>query len=133
MLATVMNRSPDPAAAAAQPTGGPGDRRVRVVLATFPTLEQARQVGTQLVRRRLAACVNLVPSIESIYHWQGEVQQDREVLAVLKTAADRVDELRGALLELHPYDVPEFLVLDVTAGAEDYIAWVLAETTSDGG
>lgn len=128
MLAIVMNPSPDPAAGAAHPTSQPGDRGVRVVFTTFPTLEVARQVGTQLVDRRLVACVNLIPSIESIYRWQGAVEQDREVLAVCKTAGDRLDELRRALLELHPYDVPELLVLEVTDGAPDYLAWVLAET-----
>jgi len=128
-----MSRSPDPAADAAPRAQGSGDCRVRVVIVTFPTLEQARQVGTQLVERRLAACVNLIPAIESIYRWQGGIEQDREVLAVFKTAVGRVDELRGALLDLHPYDVPEFLVLDVTAGAKDYLAWVLAETSSDDG
>ena len=83
----------------------------RVVLCTFPDLEQARQIGAALVERQVAACVNLLPGVESIYRWEGKVERAGEVLAILKTT--RYDELEAAIRELHPYEVPEVLALPV--------------------
>lgn len=106
---------------------------VLVVLATFPSEESARQIGTALVSRQLAACVNLVPGVRSIYRWDGRVQEDAEVLAVIKTTSRRFTALRDALVESHPYDVPEVLAIPVAAGFEGYLAWVRgACSISDG-
>ena len=93
-----------------------------VVLCTFPDLEQARQIGAALVERQVAACVNLLPGVESIYRWQGKVERAGEVLAIIKTT--RYPELEAALKELHPYDVPEILALPVAAGFEEYLRWM---------
>lgn len=104
------------------------DTGVRVVLVTFPTVEVARQVGAQMVGQRLAACVNLIPGIESIYQWKGEIQRDPEVLAVFKTSVGCLADLQEQVQRLHPYDVPEFLALPVARGLPAYLEWVLAET-----
>lgn len=95
---------------------------VVIVLCTFPDIEQARQIGAALVERQVAACVNLLPGVESIYRWEGKVEQAAEVLGIIKTT--RYAELEVAIRELHPYDVPEVLALPVAAGAENYLRWV---------
>lgn len=100
------------------------DTGVSVVLCTFPDLAQARQIGTALVEKQLAACVNLVPKIESIYQWEGETCRDEEVLAVFKLAEAGFAEFSAELNERHPYDVPEIIALPVTAGSEGYLDWV---------
>lgn len=104
-----------------------GDTGVVVVACTFPEPEVARQIGTLLVERQLAACVNLLPGAESIYAWQGEVHRDSEVLALIKTTAAGYPALQAALLELHPYDVPEVIALPLAAGAPAYLDWVAAQ------
>jgi len=101
---------------------------VLVVLCTFPDLPKARQIGTALVEKQLAACVNLFPETESIFRWDGEISTESEVLAVFKTSEERFAELERELLVRHPYDVPEVLALPVTAGSEAYLKWVLKET-----
>jgi periplasmic divalent cation tolerance protein len=93
-----------------------------VVLCTFPDLDQARQIGAALVERQVAACVNLLPGIESIYRWEGKVERAGEVLAVIKTT--RYADLEAAIRELHPYDVPEILALPVAAGLPAYLKWL---------
>ena len=93
-----------------------------VVLCTFPDVEQAREIAAALVERRLAACVNLLPGVESIYCWEGKVERAGEVLGVIKTT--RYPELEAALKELHPYEVPEILALPVAAGLAGYLKWL---------
>ena len=93
-----------------------------VVLCTFPDLDRARQIGAALVERQVAACVNLLPGIESIYRWEGKVERAGEVLAVIKTT--RYPDLEAAIRELHPYEVPEILALPVAAGFESYLRWM---------
>jgi periplasmic divalent cation tolerance protein len=100
----------------------------RVVLVTAPDAEAAARLARALVEERLAACGNVVPAIRSIYRWEGSVHDEGEALLVLKTRAARVDALRARVLELHPYQVPEVLVLPVEAGSEAYLAWIAAET-----
>lgn len=102
-----------------------------LVLCTFPDVEQARQIGTVLVERQLAACVNLLPGVESIYRWRGKVEQAAEVLAVFKTASDVYPALVGALAALHPYEVPEIVALEPAAVADSYLAWLLAEVAGE--
>lgn len=96
----------------------------RIILTTFPDLEKARQIGTVLVERQLAACVNLNPKAESIYRWEGKVQNDAEVVAIIKSTSSKILELEAVLLELHPYGVPEFLVFEVEQGSEAYLKWL---------
>jgi periplasmic divalent cation tolerance protein len=82
-----------------------------VVLSTFPDAEKAAQVGRILVEEHLAACVNVVTGVRSIYRWQGAIQDDTEALAIIKTVAERYASLAARLIELHPYEVPEIIAL----------------------
>jgi len=95
-----------------------------VALSTLPSMEKAAEVARTLVAERLVACVNLVPGVRSIYSWKGELCDDAEVLCVMKTRSDRVDALRARLPALHPYEVPELVVLGVSAGLAPYLAWI---------
>jgi len=102
-----------------------------VVLCTFPDREQARQIGTTLVERRLAACVSLLDGVESIYRWQGEIHREAEVLAIFKTTDAAFPALESALAELHPYEVPEVVALPVESGADAYHDWVRAQVGAE--
>ena len=95
-----------------------------VALSTVGTAEDAERIARALVERRLAACVNVVPGVVSTYRWRGEVCRDEERLLVVKTRAERLEALREALVGLHPYEVPELVVLPVTAGHAPYLAWL---------
>lgn len=99
-----------------------------LVFCTFPTADEARQIGTQLVELQAAACVNLVPSIESIYRWDGEIKDSTEVLALIKTTANNFPELQARIDELHPYDVPEVIAVPIERGAPAYLSWISAMT-----
>ncbi|HLU68092.1 MAG TPA: divalent-cation tolerance protein CutA [Kofleriaceae bacterium] len=101
---------------------------VLVVLCTFPTGEPAAQAAERLVGERLAACVNLVPGLTSVYRWKGEVTRDEEVLAVIKTTADQFPALKVRLIELHPYECPEVIALEVERGHRPYLDWVRDST-----
>lgn len=103
---------------------------IRVALTTCSDADSAAGLAAQLVERGLAACVNIVPGVRSIYRWQGRVEDDAECLLVIKTAAERAGDLREAIAELHAYDVPEFLVLPVESGAQAYLDWVVAQTAA---
>jgi periplasmic divalent cation tolerance protein len=98
-----------------------------VVLVTAPTMEQAAQLGRTLVEERLAACANLVPGLRSIYRWQDAVQDDAEVLLLIKTTAARFDRLAQRVRELHSYETPEVLALPVVAGSPAYLQWLTAQ------
>ncbi len=98
------------------------------MLSTFPTAEAAADVARVLVEERLAACVNVLPPIRSIYRWEGQVRDEPEVLAVIKTTADRFGELQDRLVELHPYEVPEIVALQATDANLAYVQWVTGET-----
>jgi periplasmic divalent cation tolerance protein len=99
---------------------------LRLVLCTFPNAATARQIGTVLVEKQLAACVNLIPAVESVYRWQGRVETSTEVLAVFKTRAAVYPEFERELAALHPYDVPEIMAIEPAAVSKNYAAWVLA-------
>ena len=94
-----------------------------VVLTTLGADADATTLARTLVDERLAACVNVLPPMISIYRWKGAIEQDREQQLVIKTTVDRVPALQARLAHLHPYELPEFLVLDAAAGAA-YGAWV---------
>lgn len=103
-----------------------------VVFITTPSPEVAEKVASELVARNLAACVNIVPSILSTYTWRGKVQNDQEVLLIIKTRAALFEEyLVPAVKSVHPYQVPEIIALPVVLGSQDYLDWITAETTAD--
>ena len=101
---------------------------VRLVLTTCPDEATAEGIAGALVEERLAACGNVIPGLTSIYRWKGAVERADEWLLMLKTSAPRVEPLAARLKELHPYDVPEILILDVARGDSAYLRWVVAET-----
>src|SRR5262245_53179603 len=102
---------------------------VLVVFSTFPTPDKAAEVGRILVTEQLAACVNLLGPVRSIYRWKGEISDDGETLAIIKTTRDRFEAMRARLVELHPYEVAEVIALPVEAGHAPYLAWVESETS----
>jgi periplasmic divalent cation tolerance protein len=95
-----------------------------VVLTTCPDDAAAARIGRDLVESGLAACVSRVGPVHSTYRWQGAVQDEPEVLLVIKTLSNRYPELEMRLKSLHPYEVPEIIALPVTAGSADYLAWL---------
>lgn len=96
---------------------------VRIVLTTIGSEIDALGLARTLVDERLAACVNVLPVMVSVYRWKGSVEQDKEHQVIMKTSSDRLPALEKRLRQLHPYELPEFLVLDVAGGAA-YLAWV---------
>lgn len=102
---------------------------ILAVLCTCPDAAVARKLAAGLVERRLAACVNVLPGIRSIYRWQGRVQEDGEVLLVIKAPENRYEALQDWLLEQHPYDVPEIIALPIGRGLPAYLEWVVQETS----
>ena len=95
---------------------------------TMPDGETARRIGRALVEERLAACVNIVQGVVSIYSWKGQIQEDQEVLCLFKTSPERFSQLRARLLELHPYELPEVLGFAVDDGSQAYVDWVRQNT-----
>jgi periplasmic divalent cation tolerance protein len=95
-----------------------------VVFCTCPTREVALAIANAVVEARLAACVNVVPGVTSVYRWQDQVQQDEEVLLVIKTPAGRYAELEAALRERHPYELPEVIAVPVAMGSPAYLQWL---------
>jgi periplasmic divalent cation tolerance protein len=101
-----------------------------LVLTTLPADADAADFARILVEERLAACVNLLPVMESVYRWEGEIQQDSERQVIMKTGRGRVVALWERLRELHPYDVPEFIVLPIVDGNDAYLRWI-GESTEE--
>jgi periplasmic divalent cation tolerance protein len=100
-----------------------------IVLTTVGAEFDARPLARELVEQRLAACVNIVSGVTSIYRWQGGVEEEGEQILVIKTVDANVDSLRDALLVQHPYDVPEFIVLPIASTSEAYGAWLVESAT----
>ena len=99
-----------------------------LVLTTLPSEGDAEKFALQLVEERLAACVNILPPMRSVYRWKNTVEQANERQVVIKTTRARLTALEGRLRTLHPYDVPEFVVLPIDAGSAAYLSW-LSENT----
>ena len=98
---------------------------VRVVFCTFPDPETAHRISRAAVEKRYAACASLVPSVESIYRWRGQVQQADETLVIYKTSVTCYPDLEGFLVRSHPYEVPEIVALPISAGSAAYLDWVI--------
>jgi periplasmic divalent cation tolerance protein len=95
-----------------------------VVLTTVARAEDAEYIAREMVERRLAACVNLLPPVTSVYRWQGEVTREQEHVLLMKTHKDRFEALRARLVEIHPYETPEVIALPVVAGHAAYLQWI---------
>lgn len=103
-----------------------------IVLITAPDQATARQIASHLVEKRLAACVNILPGVQSIFRWQGEVQNESELLMVVKTRRELLHtHLIPAVKALHPYQTPEIIALPVLDGALDYLEWIDQSTQAD--
>jgi periplasmic divalent cation tolerance protein len=107
----------------------PVDRAI-LVYVTCPSPAEAERIGGRLVEQHLAACVNILPEMTSIYRWDGKLQQEREAVMIVKTRAALADRVRRAVRETHPYTNPAILVIDVAGGSPEFLAWIMAETSS---
>jgi len=96
----------------------------RIVVTTAGTKEEARKIARGLVERKLAACVNMVPQVESVYRWQGKVEEATEWLLLVKTTAAAFPRVRAAIGELHSYDLPECVCLAIEDGSAEYLGWI---------
>ncbi len=99
-----------------------------VVLVTAESGEQARQLARQLLQNRLAACVNFVP-VESMFLWQGAIQEEKEVLMIIKTRSGSFDDLMAAIKSAHSYDTPEIIGMPIVVGSREYLKWIDHEVT----
>jgi len=95
-----------------------------VVLVTTPSKDQAAAIANALVSERLAACVNIIDAIESVYRWEGKIVRDAEALMVIKTTDERYDDLERRVKELHSYSTPEVIAVKIERGSSDYLAWL---------
>jgi periplasmic divalent cation tolerance protein len=96
----------------------------RLVVSTAGSQEEARKIANALVERKLAACVNIVAQVESIYRWQGKVESSCEWLLLIKTTAEKFKQVREAVAELHSYELPELITIAVDDGSPGYLAWL---------
>jgi periplasmic divalent cation tolerance protein len=102
-----------------------------LVLTNVPDAELARSLAAALVEQRLAACVNILPAVQSIYRWQGVIEQASEITLLIKSTQARYRELQEAIVRLHPYDVPEVIAIPLSAGLPSYLGWIAAETSKE--
>ena len=106
---------------------------VSIVLVAAPSIEVGRRIATTLVEERLAACVNIVPEVRSIFRWEGRLEDESEVLLLIKTRTERLGPLEARVRALHPYSVPEVVALPVTSGHQPYLDWVTSSVRAKGG
>lgn len=95
-----------------------------VVLCMIDTYEAAKSIARTLVESKLAACVNIVPQITSIYSWKGEIVEDNEFLLIVKSKSEAYDKLEAKIKELHSYEVPEIIAFDINKGLPEYLRWI---------
>lgn len=96
-----------------------------LVLSTVSSPDAAITIAKFLVEKELAACVNIVPGIESIYKWQGKLCQEKELLVIIKTSTEVYPNLEASLRAVHPYEIPEIVMIPISAGSRDYLDWIL--------
>ncbi len=100
------------------------------VFCTVPDQETARRIAQTVVHEGLAACVNLLPGITSVYRWQGQVEESSELLLIIKTRQERYPALEARIRALHPYQVPEIIAHEIVAGSKSYLDWIAENTRS---
>jgi len=99
-----------------------------VVFITIDSQENAQKIASKLLSERKAACVNIIPAVESQYWWQGKIENADELMLVIKTRASLMDELVALVKSIHPYSIPEIIALPIIGGNEDYLQWIEKET-----
>lgn len=100
-----------------------------LVTITVPSREVGQEIANVLVDGKLAACVNIVPGVSSVFAWQGNIEQDDELLLIAKTRSGLFDRLAATVKRVHPYDVPEVIAIPIVAGSNEYLAWIDVETS----
>jgi periplasmic divalent cation tolerance protein len=108
----------------------PMDSNTLIVLCTCPDQESAEHIAHQLVKNRLAACVNISSPIKSVYRWQGEIETEDEFMLFIKTSATSYDELEQAIMSMHPYELPAVVAIPVERGQQNYLGWITQCTSS---
>lgn len=107
------------------------DVQIFVILITTPNRREAVRIGQAVVKKKLAACANILSPVTSIFRWKGRIEKSREALLIMKTTSRRYAALAKTISSMHPYEVPEIIALKVTKGLPRYIAWVHRETAID--
>jgi periplasmic divalent cation tolerance protein len=105
--------------------------QILIVMTNLPNAQAAEAIASTLVESRLAACVNLLPAVQSVYRWQGKVERATEVTLLIKTTQRHYAALEAAIRAAHPYELPEVIALPVTTGLPSYLQWVITETTPE--
>lgn len=100
----------------------------RIVLTTSGSLEEAEHLARAIIERSLAACINIIPQIQSVYRWEGKVEQSTECLLVIKTKVTLFESLRDAIKELHSYELPECVMLEISDSSQPYLDWIGGST-----
>ena len=98
--------------------------KVLLALSTFPDQETAREISNELVTKKLAACANILPGVESIYRWKEKIESGNETLVLFKLSEDRQSPFQEKLRSLHPYEVPEIIFVPISSGLPEYLRWV---------
>lgn len=101
-----------------------------LVLCTTNSKDSAKHIATHLVNNRLAACVNIIPNVLSVYQWKGNVETDEEFLLLIKTREVLYEKLEKEIVKLHPYETPEIISFDISKGLPEYLKWAEKETNS---
>ncbi|MCQ8180632.1 divalent-cation tolerance protein CutA [Methylomonas sp. SURF-1] len=96
----------------------------QLIVCTCPDANCAENLATALITEKLAACVNILPGIRSVYEWQGQIETAQEHLLLIKSRQDRYPAIESAVKKLHPYEVPEIIALDIERGSQDYLQWI---------
>ena len=105
--------------------------QVLLVMTNLPDLQSAKALARALAEARLAACVNILPGVQSVYRWQGQIEEAVEITLHIKTTQGRYQQVQHAILAVHPYALPEIIVIPVSAGHAPYLHWVASETAQD--
>ncbi len=95
-----------------------------IALSTCPNSEVANNLARRVIKQQLAACVNIIPNIQSVYRWNGKIENDNESLLIIKTTQSKLVELEYFIQEHHPYDTPEFIVVNIESGSQNYLNWI---------
>ena len=94
---------------------------------TINSLENAEKIAEKIIQKKLAACVNIIPKITSVYEWKGKIQKDKEVVMIAKTTKKQFESLQKEILALHPYEVPAILNISITGGHQPYLNWLTTQ------
>lgn len=100
------------------------DKKYSVIFNTCPNSDVAAEVASALVEKKLAACVNILPGITSVYSWQGKIEKDQEVLLVIKTESECYEAVQAEICKLHPYELPEVVSVSIDKALPDYLSWI---------